>query len=221
MCEFYPHGYLLQLDRDFNPVPYVGDIHLRALTSYAFNQIHWQKACDTFESNQVTKLFIVRGEHGRSDTVYNKHHAFLKFEENKERMLRTQRWCLDLWINQLTVSQKEALDCFQRRWMMLPTAVRNREPFGVPNFAWALPRIPRYVACVQTCGIRWMGLQFQYLVIWLTAEVYTPTCNVPAYWWKEVLLSYRFRVPGTEMALEYNLAGLHEAHSLQNLDLRR
>jgi len=40
MCEFYLHGYLLSLDRDFNPVPYVEDIHLRAHTSYAFNQIH-------------------------------------------------------------------------------------------------------------------------------------------------------------------------------------
>ena len=39
MCEFYLHRYLLWLDRDFNAVPYVGDIHLRALTSYTFNQI--------------------------------------------------------------------------------------------------------------------------------------------------------------------------------------
>ena len=40
MCEFYLHRYLLRLDREFNPVPYVGDIHLRALTSYSFNQIN-------------------------------------------------------------------------------------------------------------------------------------------------------------------------------------
>ena len=51
-----------------------------------------------------------------------------------------------------------------------------------------------------------MGLRFQYPIIWLPAEVYTPAYNVPADLWKEVLLSDGFKVPGTEMALEYDLA---------------
>jgi hypothetical protein len=58
MCELYMHGYLLRVDREFNLVPYVGDIHLRALTSYTFNQISWQKASNTFESNQVTRSLL-------------------------------------------------------------------------------------------------------------------------------------------------------------------
>ena len=40
-------------------------------------------------------------------------------------------------------------------------------------------------------------------------------------WWKEVLLSNGFKVPGTEMAIEYDLAQLHETYSVQNLDLWR
>ena len=153
--------------------------------------------------------------------MYNKHHTFLKFEENRERMLRIQRWCLDLHINKLIFFQKEALDCCQRRWMMSPTTVQNREPFGAPKFAQVLTRVPRYVACVQTCGIWWMGLQFQYPVIWLPTEFYTPTYNVPADWWKEVLLLDGFKVLGIEMASEYELFRLHETYSLQNPDLRR
>lgn len=51
MCELYFYGCLLYLEKDFNPIPYVGDIHSRAFTSYDFNQIHWQKASNTFESN--------------------------------------------------------------------------------------------------------------------------------------------------------------------------
>lgn len=41
MCELYLHGYFLRNDKEFNLVPYVGDIHLRALTSYTLNQINW------------------------------------------------------------------------------------------------------------------------------------------------------------------------------------
>ena len=64
-----------------------------------------------------------------------------------------------------------------------------------------------------------MGLRFQYHVLWLPLEVYTPAYNVPADWWKEVLLSDGFKIPRTEMTLEYDLDGLHEAHRLQNPDL--
>ena len=148
--------------------------------------------------------------------MFNKHNTFLGIHGNKDRMLRTQRWCLDLRVNQLTAFQKEALDCCQKRWMLSPTAVRSSEPFGAPNFARVLSRVPRYVACVQTCGVQWMGLWFWYPILWLPAEVYTA-----ADWWKEFLLSGGFKVPRIEMALEYDLAGLHETYSLQNPDLRR
>jgi len=98
------------MDREFNLVSYVGDIHLRAPTSYTLNQINWQKAFNTLESNQVTKSFIVRGEHERSITMFTKHNTFLGIEGNRERMLRTQKWCLDLWVRQLVTFQDEALD---------------------------------------------------------------------------------------------------------------
>jgi len=97
--------------------------------------------------------------------MFNKHKTFLGIRENKDRMVRKQIWCLDLCVNQLTTFQKEALNCCQRRWMMSPTTVQEREPFGAPNFACVLNRVLKYVACVQTCGSRWMGLQFQVHVL--------------------------------------------------------
>ena len=174
-----------------------------------------------FESNRATKPFTVRGEPERSVTMYNKHTTCLEIMGNKEWMLRTQKWCIDLCIKQLVTFQAESLDSCQKRWMMSPTSVRNKEPYGAPNFARALNRVPRYVACIQTCVVWWMGIRFQYPVIWLLAEHYTPTYNVPNDWWKEVLLSEGFKVPGIEMAGEYDLARLHEARILSNPDLRR
>lgn len=104
------HGYLLRVEREFNLVQYVGDIHLKALTSYNFNQISWQKASNTFESNQLTKPFMVNGEPERSMTMYNKHTTFLEIMGNKERMLRTQKWCIDLCVKQLFTFQAKAPD---------------------------------------------------------------------------------------------------------------
>ena len=160
MCELYMHEYPLCVDREFSLVPYVGDIHLRALTSYTFNQISWQKASNTFESNHVTKPFTVRGEPERSVTIYNKHNTFLEIVGNGEWMLKTQKWCIDLYVKKLVTFQAEALDSCQKMWTMSPTSFWNREPFGAPNFARALSRVPRYVACIQTCRVWWIGIRF-------------------------------------------------------------
>ena len=32
MCELYMHGYFLRHDQAFNPIPFVGDIHLRVIS---------------------------------------------------------------------------------------------------------------------------------------------------------------------------------------------
>ena len=150
MCELYMHGYLLHENKEFNPVPYVGDIHLRALTSNTLNQISWQKTSNTFEANQTIKPFFMSEEHERSVTMYNKHNTFLKIMGNKEHMLRTLKWCIDHCVTKKVMFQDEALDSFQKRLMMSPTSVQNREPFGAPNFSQALSRVPRYVVCIQT-----------------------------------------------------------------------
>lgn len=97
--------------------------------------------------------------------MYNKHNTFLEIVGNEERMLKTQKWCIDLCVKKLVRFQAEILDSSQKMWGMSPTSVRNREPFEAPNFARALSRVSRYVACIQTCGVRWMGIRFQHPVI--------------------------------------------------------
>ena len=137
--------------------------------------------------------------------MFNKHNTFLGIEANRDKMLRTQNWCLDLCVKKIVTFHEEAFDCCQKRWMMAPTAIWNREPFGAPNFSRVLPRVLKYVACVRTCGVRWMGLRFQFPTIWLPVEDYTPAYIISEYWWEEVLLLYGFKVPGTEMVEEYDL----------------
>ena len=134
-------------------------------------------------------------------------------------MLRTQKWCIDLCVKKLVTFQAEALDSCQKRWTMSPTYVQNREPFGAPSFAQALSQVSRYVACVQTCGVQWIGLQFRFPIIWLPKKNYTPSYIVPDGWWKEFLLSEGYKVSGTDMVEEYDLAQLHEDDNHSNLDL--
>jgi hypothetical protein len=55
----------------------------------------------------------------------------------------------------------------------------------------------------------------------LPVEDYTPAYIVLEDWWEEFHLSDGFKVPGTEMAEEYDLTHFQEANSQRNPDLRR
>ena len=117
--------------------------------------------------------------------------------------------------------RKEALDSCQKRWMLSSSAVREREPFGAPKFARALERMPCYVACIHTYGVRWMGLRFQFPLLWLPVVQYTTTYNVEPDWWKDVVLTEGYKPPGIEIATKYDLTQLHVDHIQSNSELRR
>ena len=89
--------------------------------------------------------------------------------------------------------------------MLSSSVVRGREPFWAPNFAHALERMPYYVACIHTYGVRWMGLRFQFPLLWLPVAQYTPMYNIEPNWWKDVVLTEGYKPPVTEMAEEYDL----------------
>ena len=84
--------------------------------------------------------------------------------------------------------------------MLSSSAVIGREPFGAPNFSRALERMPCFVACIHTCGVRWMGLRFQFPLIWLLTKQYTPAYNVDPNLWRDVVLTKGYKPLGTEMA---------------------
>lgn len=77
MCELFMHDYFLKDDQTFNPIPFMGDIHLISFTSYTINQVKWKKAYDTFEENKVTRPLMIRREHGQETNIYNKYFTFL------------------------------------------------------------------------------------------------------------------------------------------------
>ena len=125
MCELYMHGYFLRHDQSFNPIPFVGDIHLRAFASCTINQIKWRKAYDMFEENQVIRLLMMRKEHVQSANIYNNHFIFLQIEGHREHLLTTQKWCDDICVRHITMFRKEALDSCQRRWMLSSSTIRG------------------------------------------------------------------------------------------------
>ena len=62
LCELFLHERACPMDAHSNPVPYLGDIQLRAFTSFVTNHMHWWSAIQTIQNNEETSTLWVRSE---------------------------------------------------------------------------------------------------------------------------------------------------------------
>jgi len=92
LCDIYMHNYNLENDQSFNKVSYMGDIQLRAFTSFTINQVKWKKSFDMFKENQANRPLVIRMEHYQSVDIYNRdHQGFLQLEGRKFEDTRMRR----------------------------------------------------------------------------------------------------------------------------------
>ena len=52
LCEFYLHNFVLEDQVEKNPIPFVGDVRFQVFISFAFNQLKWFKAHNTFQQQE-------------------------------------------------------------------------------------------------------------------------------------------------------------------------
>jgi len=62
LWELYLHEHACQLDKRFNMTPFVGDIQLRAFTSFVNNQITWLNSFQMVHTNEGASTLWIRSE---------------------------------------------------------------------------------------------------------------------------------------------------------------
>lgn len=62
MCELYLHGYLIPIETEWNPLLYIGDIHLRALMSWVANKVNYGRQLETYEEAERDEPILLRAE---------------------------------------------------------------------------------------------------------------------------------------------------------------
>ena len=53
LCELYLHEMACPLDHHSNPVPFSGDVQLRAFASFVSNHAQWERYFQTFSHNEA------------------------------------------------------------------------------------------------------------------------------------------------------------------------
>ena len=63
----------------FNLIPHIGDVHLRALTYFVTNQMLWWNASHNIHKNEENSTLWIRGEPQSSVAIIDKHQNFLSY----------------------------------------------------------------------------------------------------------------------------------------------
>ena len=62
LCELFLHERECPMGVYSKPIPYLGDIQLRAFTSFVTNHMHWWITIQTIHNNEETSTLWVRSE---------------------------------------------------------------------------------------------------------------------------------------------------------------
>lgn len=76
-CELYQHHIVVQEDRLTNLTPIVGDIQLKAFTSFVNNQVAWRNALLSIQHNEHNSKLWIRGEPLDIPTFLDDYQEFL------------------------------------------------------------------------------------------------------------------------------------------------
>jgi hypothetical protein len=78
LCEAYFHNEAIPENRLLNINPLVGDIQIRAFTSFLYNQILWQDEFLAAKHNEDNRLLWIRPEPQKAATFIIEYYEFLK-----------------------------------------------------------------------------------------------------------------------------------------------
>ena len=78
LCEAYFHNEAIPENRALNINPLVGDVQLRAFTSFLLNQITWQNDFTTVSNNEDKRSIWIRPEPQRAGIFIAQYRTFLR-----------------------------------------------------------------------------------------------------------------------------------------------
>ena len=62
LCELYLDEMACPMDSRSNPVPYLGDVQLRAFASFVNNHVQWENVFHTISRNETSSNLWIRSE---------------------------------------------------------------------------------------------------------------------------------------------------------------
>ena len=79
------------MESQSNPVPHIGDIHLRAFTSFVTNHMNWWGASQTIHRNEDKSTLWIQGEPWDTVPLIVRHKKYFSFPDMATQLAAFQQ----------------------------------------------------------------------------------------------------------------------------------
>jgi len=214
LCEAYLHNEAILENRTLNMNPLVGDVQLRAFTSFLLNQITWQNDFTTVSNNEDKRSIWIRPEPQRAGIFIAQYRTFLRKKGMTELVQQLQSAVIQDCERIISAIQIPALQANNLCWQHSTEKEHQCNPFGPDNLQAAISRVPSYIQCMRQCAEKWIGYHFHFPLLWLPIEKYqinyklTEQAEKAA--WQRIQELQGFRARTDNTAFGYSLSCLHD-----------
>jgi hypothetical protein len=214
LCEAYFHNEAIPENRLLNINPLVGDVQLRAFTSFLLNQILWQGDFSAAQNNEDNRLLWIRPEPQRAATFIAEYYAFLKQPGVTEHVQQLQSEVIQDCECIISAIEIPALQANNLFWQQSIEKRQQRNPFGPANLEATISRVPSYIQCMRHCAENWIGYRFYFPILWLPIERYQINYKLPkkaeTTAWQRLQEVQGFRTLTDSTSQSYSLSSLHD-----------
>ena len=109
LCELYLHEVACPMNIQFNPISHIGDVHLRAFTSFFTNQMLWWNASLTIQKNEEKSTLWIRGEPQSYVAIIEKHQKFLYSPSKVDQLAGLQEDAINICMQLIKRQEPYAL----------------------------------------------------------------------------------------------------------------
>ena len=160
------------LDRHSNAVPFVGDVQLRAFSSFVSNHAQWEMSFQTFSHNEAHANLWIQSEPQNPGILFARYKSLFSSPTQAQHIMRLQEEVISTCTNYISIHQQATLEGSKHRWQAASPILKIQDPYCSRNFKQALSRVKGYVGCIRECGVNWLGLKFKFPLIWWPAKPY-------------------------------------------------
>jgi hypothetical protein len=222
LCEAYFHNEAIPENRLLNINPLVGDVQLRAFTSFLHNQILWQSDFLAAKHNEDNKLLWIRPEPQRAARFISEYYEVLKKPGVTEHVQQLQSVVLQECQHNISAIEIPALQANNLFWQQSTEKRQQHNPFGPANLEATISRVPSYIQCVRHCAENWIGYRFYFPILWLPIERYQTSYKLPkkaeTTAWQRLQEVQGFRTLTDSTSQSYSLSNLHDESRYQDSD---
>ena len=115
-------------------------------------------------------------------------------EHNASTVAEVQQYTIALCRRAITKQQETTLEESKLRWDSSSDELKHKDPYNHDNFHQVVSLLAHYITCIQTCGVRWLGLRYSFPLICLLVLKYQYSYQLNESfahkWWADLVISW-------------------------------